>query len=328
MSSLPVRVRRQDALMEAACAGDLDTVTTLLLAGTDPNTANKVNGWTPLHWAAKRGHKAVVECLLQNGADPQRTNKDGKTPADIVHQSCAALFGVDPDEQQEKQTGPDADKPGFVPSYLKYPEFFYARAPKLPTAQTDTQQRGQDDKGGTEQEKGDGMNTAAPQGMPHTEQPNVSTPPPEMTADNTFFDVALVHERLTISAVAVPGTTLIKDIMTQLYPKATGAPEHIYADKAAGIRLLPSQTVFEAFRGLALRQQLMAAHRKQLEKEQALQLQQQEQSGGDHIAQYQQQLSQHQQLTEQQSVFTQDLGQLREPLHTRTGHYAQLAIFV
>ena len=39
------RATRNENLVEAACAGDLDTVTQLVLGGTNPNRQNPVNGW-------------------------------------------------------------------------------------------------------------------------------------------------------------------------------------------------------------------------------------------------------------------------------------------
>ncbi|OJJ83539.1 ankyrin repeat domain-containing protein, partial [Aspergillus glaucus CBS 516.65] len=35
---------------------------------------------TPLFWAARNGHEAVVNLLLEKGADTSTTDKDGRTP--------------------------------------------------------------------------------------------------------------------------------------------------------------------------------------------------------------------------------------------------------
>ena len=41
---------------------------------------NKLQGWTPLHYAAARGRIAVVDTLLAHGADAKAAGKDGWTP--------------------------------------------------------------------------------------------------------------------------------------------------------------------------------------------------------------------------------------------------------
>ena len=49
---------------------------TVLLTGSD----SPQSGWAPpLHWAASRGHAAIVERLLQNGADIDRRDLIGRT---------------------------------------------------------------------------------------------------------------------------------------------------------------------------------------------------------------------------------------------------------
>jgi ankyrin repeat protein len=45
----------------------------------DINARDKA-GWTALHCAASPGHLAIVECLLQNSADPTIPNNDGNLP--------------------------------------------------------------------------------------------------------------------------------------------------------------------------------------------------------------------------------------------------------
>ncbi len=42
-------------------------------------------GWTPLHWAASRGHKEIVELLIAKGANVNAKNKYGTTPLDMAN---------------------------------------------------------------------------------------------------------------------------------------------------------------------------------------------------------------------------------------------------
>jgi len=63
-------------LHDAAKAGDLKQVKTLLKQGVDVNSKNK-QGATPLHWAAFKGHVDVAKELIKNGAKVNvLTNKD------------------------------------------------------------------------------------------------------------------------------------------------------------------------------------------------------------------------------------------------------------
>jgi ankyrin repeat protein len=55
----------------------------LLAAGASPNVAQQ-HGFTPLHEAALRGHRALVEVLLQHGADAGALDADGRTPVDLA----------------------------------------------------------------------------------------------------------------------------------------------------------------------------------------------------------------------------------------------------
>ncbi|MCB9228627.1 MAG: ankyrin repeat domain-containing protein [Deltaproteobacteria bacterium] len=39
-----------------------------------------MNGWAPLFWAARNGHRAVAELLIQAGADVNQADNDGRSP--------------------------------------------------------------------------------------------------------------------------------------------------------------------------------------------------------------------------------------------------------
>lgn len=70
----------QDLLM-ATEAGDLEHMQTLLAKRVAINATN-AQGWTPLHVAAAGGNVAVVELLLQHGADVNAVSHIGATPLD------------------------------------------------------------------------------------------------------------------------------------------------------------------------------------------------------------------------------------------------------
>ena len=59
-------------------------VQTLLDAGADPNTQEE-DGQTPLHWAAANNHTpAVVTALLDPGANPAAKTADSTTAFDLI----------------------------------------------------------------------------------------------------------------------------------------------------------------------------------------------------------------------------------------------------
>ncbi|XP_076326408.1 ankyrin repeat domain-containing protein 40-like isoform X2 [Tachypleus tridentatus] len=74
----------EDKLREAACYGDEESIRLLLSKGVNINTQQDINGWTPLHWAAKRGHATVVKYLLSQGAEASQTSNKGETPAAVA----------------------------------------------------------------------------------------------------------------------------------------------------------------------------------------------------------------------------------------------------
>ena len=64
----------------AAQNGHLAVVQYLIQQGADKNKA-KNNGTTPLIIAAQEGQLKVVQCLVQQGADKGKTREDGADPA-------------------------------------------------------------------------------------------------------------------------------------------------------------------------------------------------------------------------------------------------------
>ncbi|MCK4840470.1 MAG: hypothetical protein KAT04_01160 [Methylococcales bacterium] len=62
----------------------------MLTAGVDVNGLDK-NGDTALHRITKNIHKKQVRWLLDNGADPNIRNKEGKTVADLLYDEIAVM---------------------------------------------------------------------------------------------------------------------------------------------------------------------------------------------------------------------------------------------
>jgi cytohesin len=72
----------KSTIHRAADAGDLAKVKTFIQEGIDVNT--KVHGSTPLHCAARYGHKEVAELLIAQGADVNAKDARGRTPISLA----------------------------------------------------------------------------------------------------------------------------------------------------------------------------------------------------------------------------------------------------
>jgi len=55
----------EEKLRELCCYGDIEAVENLIKKGVEINSQNKMNGWTALHWAAKRNHMNVVKVYFK-----------------------------------------------------------------------------------------------------------------------------------------------------------------------------------------------------------------------------------------------------------------------
>jgi hypothetical protein len=72
-------------LLEAAKDGNIAAVKQHIAAGTDVNA--KDAGWgdlTPLHYAAQKGHKEIIELLIANGVNVNAKMTNGSTPLDLA----------------------------------------------------------------------------------------------------------------------------------------------------------------------------------------------------------------------------------------------------
>ena len=68
------------SIHEAAEEGNIEVVKQHLAAGTDLSAKNGDYQWTPLHAAASKGHKDIVELIIAKAADVNAINIFGETP--------------------------------------------------------------------------------------------------------------------------------------------------------------------------------------------------------------------------------------------------------
>lgn len=80
MSSTDIVNYSEAEIFDAAGNNDVDRMRELLDSGMDINMYDYDKGWTPLHVAASRGGKQVIELLVQRGAEINCQDNRGSTP--------------------------------------------------------------------------------------------------------------------------------------------------------------------------------------------------------------------------------------------------------
>uniref|UniRef100_A0AAY5L0E4 Ankyrin repeat domain 40 n=1 Tax=Esox lucius TaxID=8010 RepID=A0AAY5L0E4_ESOLU len=113
MSTTSLDKELQERLREASAIGDIDEVRLLVESGVNVNSQNEINGWTCLHWACKRNHKAVVSYLLSSGADQEILTFELETQSLPI----------------EEEDVPEIKEPELpiIPNYLSNPPFMYSK---------------------------------------------------------------------------------------------------------------------------------------------------------------------------------------------------------
>ena len=56
------------------------------------NSQHDINGWTALHWAAKRNHLNIVNLLCNHGADKNVTTNKGEVAAQLTSEGVIKVF--------------------------------------------------------------------------------------------------------------------------------------------------------------------------------------------------------------------------------------------
>lgn len=113
----------EEKLRESACTGDIESIRKLIeIQNIDVNAQNRMNGWTALHWAAKRNHRTVVAYLLSKGATPNLPNKEGEYPANICSDAdIRGMLGAGDTTEIKHSQLP------ITPGYLANPPFPYTQ---------------------------------------------------------------------------------------------------------------------------------------------------------------------------------------------------------
>ena len=129
----------EESLRETACLGDVDKVGVLVRAGVDVNSQNAMNGWTALHWGARRNHESVVSYLLESGADANIRSFQNELAVDVTQSEEMRRLLLGEDSRNPKDVAgnshignelPKENTPSgkFVPNYLQNPQFPYSES--------------------------------------------------------------------------------------------------------------------------------------------------------------------------------------------------------
>ncbi|KAJ1345937.1 hypothetical protein KIN20_000579 [Parelaphostrongylus tenuis] len=144
--------------LEQCMIGDEFKVLNMLNAKIVDNTYHHpINGWTALHWAARRGHENICVLLLKSGFSKELEDINGRTPWEVCSEENLTLKDIlrPPDrlmcENQTTMTENGTSvKPAengvgnrrfssaaaigndrFVPNYIRHPPFPYGKSSSL-----------------------------------------------------------------------------------------------------------------------------------------------------------------------------------------------------
>jgi len=120
----------ETALMLAANSNDLDSANLLITAGASVNRPN----WTPLHYAASKGHTSMMRLLIDNDAYIDAESPNGTTPLMMAayygNPAVTKLLleeGADPTLKNDKQltaydfayAGPHKESLAYIEAFLR-----------------------------------------------------------------------------------------------------------------------------------------------------------------------------------------------------------------
>ena len=154
-----------ERLREQCSVGEEEDVLGHLRNGAAVNSQNRVNGWSALHFAARREHAGIVRVLLEHGADPGVKNHKGEHAIDMTlnkeirriiesfnvpnkgNQNNAISNASDADERQStKESQAPPSGVSFLSGYLANPVFPYTFAAPKVSANEDSTTSSHDNK--------------------------------------------------------------------------------------------------------------------------------------------------------------------------------------
>ena len=90
------------------------------------NSQHDINGWTALHWAAKRNHLNIVNKLLNHGADKGIKTNKGEIPASLTSENVIkVLLSANINANNSSPAPVKEEKLAITPNYIKNPVLGY-----------------------------------------------------------------------------------------------------------------------------------------------------------------------------------------------------------
>jgi len=116
----------EEKLREAACFGDIDGVKDLISKGVNVNSQHDINGWTALHWAAKRNHLKIVNLLCNHGADKSISTNKGDLSAQLTSEGVIkVLLSANQNKLSSTPTVKKKESLPITPNYIRSPPLGY-----------------------------------------------------------------------------------------------------------------------------------------------------------------------------------------------------------
>ncbi|CAJ0588124.1 unnamed protein product [Cylicocyclus nassatus] len=127
--------------LEQCTNGDASKVRNMIAANmVDVSYQHPINGWTALHWAARRGYEEICVLLLAHGFSREVRDKKGRTPFDVCAEDnielreilrpdsieCKECHEIMPSAVEKRRHSEETDgDEKFVPNYIRHPPFPY-----------------------------------------------------------------------------------------------------------------------------------------------------------------------------------------------------------
>lgn len=97
-----------------------------LFRGVNVNSQHDINGWTALHWAAKRNHLNIVNKLLNHGADKSIKTNKGEMPASLTSEGVIkVLLSANLPSPSPPAPAKMEEKLAITPNYIRSPVLGY-----------------------------------------------------------------------------------------------------------------------------------------------------------------------------------------------------------